>query len=280
MKKTFNLKHFYTLLPQYKNIKSISPQFLTWFIGFVEGDGSFQKDGTVKITQSSIDLQVLDMVKTTMGFGTVRIQDRKANTHCWVTNMDQKTSASLALLFNGNLVTNHKLETFKTWFNYWENKKNNQEFMALIGSDFILQDKPNPELLSLTNSWLCGFIDADGCWNISIYKTPSKKNPAASVRLFVASQNDPEWIMNIITILELGRKKTKKTNINQCWTVERKDQLDILIGYIERFPHKTKKRLSFNKFCEVRRRVLKKEHYGNGYEKIKSLARLINPKNV
>ena len=68
MKKTFNLKHFY-LLPQYKNIKSISPEFLTWFIGFVEGDGSFQRDGTVKITQSSTDLQVLDMVKTTMGFG-------------------------------------------------------------------------------------------------------------------------------------------------------------------------------------------------------------------
>ena len=38
--------------------------------------------------------------------------------------------------------------------------------------------------------------------------------------------------------------------------------------------------ISFNKFCKVRRRILKKEHYGNGYEKIKSLASLINPKNV
>jgi len=83
----FNLKNFYNLLPQHKNEKSISPEFLTWFIGFVEGDGSFQKNGTVKITQSSTDIQVLYRVKITMGFGTVRIQDSKSktlgpSTHC------------------------------------------------------------------------------------------------------------------------------------------------------------------------------------------------------
>ena len=78
----FNLKNFYNLLPQHKNEKSISPEFLTWFIGFVEGDGSFQKNGTLKITQSSTDIQILYRVKTTMGFGTVRIQDSKSKTHC------------------------------------------------------------------------------------------------------------------------------------------------------------------------------------------------------
>ncbi len=274
MNTIFNLKHFYTLLPQHKNEKSISPQFLTWFIGFVEGDGSFQKDGHLKITQSSTDVQVLYRIKTTMGFGTVRIQDRKSNTHCWITNMDQKCAARLTLLFNGNLITNHKLETFKTWVNYWKNKKNNQEYINLIGSDFILQDKPNPQLISLDNYWLSGFIDADGCWNISISKTQSKKNPAASVRLAVAAQNDSEWVINVSSVLNLGR--SQKNNINQCWVVQRRDQLDIMISYIERFPHKTKKSISFNKFCKVRRRILKKEHYGNGYEKMKNLASQIN----
>jgi len=70
-------------------------------------------------------------------------------------------------------------------------------------------------------------------------------------------------------------RKIQKNN-----NVQRKDQLDIMLSYIERFPHKTKKSISFTKFCKVRRRILKKEHYGNGYEKIKSLASLINPKNV
>ena len=276
MKKNFNLKHFYTLLPEHKNEKSISPEFLSWFIGFVEGDGSFQKSGHLKITQSSRDVQVLYKIKTTMGFGTVRINDRQAKTHCWITNMDQRCAARLTLLFNGNLITNQKLESFKIWVNYWKNKTNNEEYMSLITSDFILQDKPNLELLSLDNSWLCGFIDADGCWNISISKTKSKTNPAASVRLMVASQNDPEWVINIITVLNLGRKKNHKTNINQCWVVEKKDDIDIMLSYIERFPHKTKKSISFKKFCKVRRCILKKEHYGNGYEKIKILASQIN----
>jgi hypothetical protein len=276
MKKTFNLKHFYSLLPQHKSEKSISPEFLTWFIGFSEGDGSFLDDGRFKITQSSADVQVLYRIKTTMGFGTVRKQDRKSNTHCWITNMDQNSAARLTLLFNGNLITNQKLESFKPWVSYWKNKRNNQEYIALIGSDFKLQDKPNPQLISLDNSWLSGFIDADGCWDVSLYKTPSKINPAASVRLRVASQNDPEWVINIIAVLNLGRKRTQNSNINQCWVVERRDDLNIMINYIERFPHKTKKSISFNKWCKVRRRVLKREHYGDGYEKIKLLASQIN----
>jgi hypothetical protein len=49
-----------------------------------------------------------------------------------------------------------------------------------------------------------------------------------------------------------------------------------MLSYLERFPHKTKKSISFKKFCKVRRCILKKEHYGNGYEKIKILASQIN----
>jgi hypothetical protein len=62
----------------------------------------------------------------------------------------------------------------------------------------------------------------------------------------VAAQNDPEWVINIITVL--GRKKTHKTNL----VVQKKDELDIMLSYIERFPHKTKKSISFKKFCKVR----------------------------
>jgi hypothetical protein len=32
----------------------------------------------------------------------------------------------------------------------------------------------------------------------------------------VAAQNDPEWVTNITTILQLGRKRSQKNNINQC----------------------------------------------------------------
>jgi hypothetical protein len=60
----------------------------------------------------------------------------------------------------------------------------------------------------------------------------------------VAAQNDPEWVINIIK----EEKKTHKTNL----VVQKKDELDIMLSYIERFPHKTKKSISFKKFCKVR----------------------------
>jgi hypothetical protein len=88
----FNLKNFYTLLPQHKNEKSISPEFLSWFIGFVEGDG-IQKLATFKLH---------NLLKTSKFYIAVRIQDRKSNT---ITNIDQECAARLTLLFNGNLIT-------------------------------------------------------------------------------------------------------------------------------------------------------------------------------
>ena len=80
MKLAFKFKNFYTLLPLHK--KTIDSDFLSWFIGFFEGDGHFCSDGRVKITQSSRDIQVLYRLKTTLGFGVVRKQCFESNTHC------------------------------------------------------------------------------------------------------------------------------------------------------------------------------------------------------
>lgn len=52
-----------------------SEEFLTWLIGFTEGDGSFivNKRGDLAfiITQSTSDIQVLKFIQDTLGFGKV-----------------------------------------------------------------------------------------------------------------------------------------------------------------------------------------------------------------
>ena len=112
-----HLNNYYTLLPQHKNMKNIDPEFLTWFLGFFEGDGCFHRQGYVQLTQSNKDTQVLYKIKTTLGFGVVRKNDK--NTDCWKCYVDQECAARMTLLFNGNIVTNHKLGTFKTWVNFY-----------------------------------------------------------------------------------------------------------------------------------------------------------------
>lgn len=63
----------------------INNNFKWWLIGFAEGDGSFilNKNGYLefKITQSSVDAQVLFFIKKELGFGSVSIQDKVNKTH-------------------------------------------------------------------------------------------------------------------------------------------------------------------------------------------------------
>jgi len=261
------------------DMKDITPEFLCWFIGFFEGDGFFGNSGEAKITQSSTDTQVLYKIQETLGFGEVKVNCKVSHTHCWYVR-DYISAGKLALIFNDNLVTSTKLKQFHKFMHYWGVHRGNGIFLDIIGKDFLLQEKIAPELISFNNGWLSGFIDADGCWCISISKTPSKRNPAASVRMMVAAQGESEWVDNAIKYLKIGRRDPISHVINLKWTVGKSKEIDILIDYINKFPHKTKKSLSFEKFCEARRRILLRHHYGDGYLEMKDLCSSINPKNI
>lgn len=92
--------------------------FKLWFIGFVEGDGSFiiNKDGYLefRITQSSEDAQILFMIKKELGFGVVRVQDSSKNTHCYRVR-DKNNILKLISIFNGNIFLDTRKEQFKLW---------------------------------------------------------------------------------------------------------------------------------------------------------------------
>jgi hypothetical protein len=72
---TFNFSKFHLKYNSYFNNYRpvIDDEFLTWLIGFTEGDGSFIVSGRGSlqfvITQGEKDVQVLQMIKETLGFG-------------------------------------------------------------------------------------------------------------------------------------------------------------------------------------------------------------------
>jgi len=90
--------------------------FKFWFAGFVEGDGSFivNKDGYLefKVTQSSVDAQILFYIKKALGFGVVRVQDKFSNTHCFRVRNKQGLFNIISIL-NGNLFLDTRKEQFK-----------------------------------------------------------------------------------------------------------------------------------------------------------------------
>lgn len=163
----FDFSNFYEKFAIYlPNLIYPSEEFLSWFIGFTEGEGSFivnnRGDLCFVITQSNADIQVLEFIKETLGFGKVIAQS--AHTSRYVTQNKREIELFIHL-FNGNLILPSKkvrFEKFVGGFNIWVSKGriklNTVEFKDI----FIL---PN-----LNNSWLAGFADGEGCFTCSIGK--------------------------------------------------------------------------------------------------------------
>jgi hypothetical protein len=100
--------------------REASSDFLFWFRGFSEGDGSFiiNKDGYLefKITQSSSDAQILFLIQNNLGFGSVSIQDKINKTHHFRVR-DQKNLLKIINIFNGYLITSSNIYKFSLWLN-------------------------------------------------------------------------------------------------------------------------------------------------------------------
>lgn len=63
--------------------KKPSAQWLTWLIGFAEGDGSFivtnRQDLMFVITQSNYNIEILHEIKQHLGVGRVIVQSKTLN---------------------------------------------------------------------------------------------------------------------------------------------------------------------------------------------------------
>ena len=132
--------------------KKINTQFLEWFIGFTEGDGSFvisKNKVYFDITQSLNDIQVLYYIKKELGFGKVLIRSEKQRNVGVFYVTSEENFLRLINIFNGNISTYYKKEQFKNWLNVFNNqyKKNILFINRLV-------------LPSLNTGWLSGFADA------------------------------------------------------------------------------------------------------------------------
>lgn len=159
--------------PFYKKFKTHLPDenppsenFLAWLIGFSEGEGSFivnnRGDLAFVITQSTIDVKVLEFIKETLGFGKVISQS--LHTSRYVTQSKVEIDIIISL-FNGNLILPSKQKSFEKFikgFNDWVAK-------GRIRLDAV-ELKHSSILPSLNNSWLAGFTDGEGCFTCSIGK--------------------------------------------------------------------------------------------------------------
>lgn len=219
--------------------------FKFWFIGFVEGKGSFiiNKEGCLvfKITQSSSDAQVLFYIKKSLAFGLVRIQDKKNNTHCYRVE-DKQGLFKIISIFNGNLFLDSQKEQFKLWLATYNYKY--KENITYLDNN----NKPG-----LSNSWLSGLTDASGCFTCSILDKPIK-DTLVKLSFILTPKGNYDQIQYLANILRgkthlMGNNSPGGYNITVNTT-----KLALTIKYFNLYPLKTKKHivyLNWNKIYKL-----------------------------
>lgn len=259
----------------YPNLKQPSNRFLEWFIGFSEGEGSFilakRGDLSFVITQSTTDIQTLNYIKNTLGFGKVIRQSVNQNTHRFVVQ-DIKNLVLICLIFNGNMVfptINARFVTFLSSFNEKLLKKN-LDIIIPINSCIIP---------SLKDSWISGITDGEGSFTCSLLS-----NSNSFIIRYILTQKWEankyvlEHIMNIFN-KNLAKGSIVSHFVNNVWEfrVNGVKNCKGLFSYFDEFNLITKKKNSYDKWKLLHARLINGDHLNNDlrYELI-ILAKKIN----
>lgn len=253
-KSNFDFDQFYFKYNEHLPKNTLpSAKFLTWFIGFTEGEGSFivnnRGDLCFVITQSKIDIFILEHIKEILGFGKVIPQSK--TTSRYVTQ-NKKEIELLIHLFNGNLILprrKQKFEEFVKGFNTWVTK-------GRIRLNTI-EIKYTSILPSLDNSWLSGFTDGEGCFTCSI-----NKDKGFSFNFNISQK----WEQNVkilehFCLLFNGGKVSKHTSSNAYeYRITGLVNCKNIFTYFDNYNLITKKSVSYLAWKEVHADLLNKDH--------------------
>lgn len=256
-----------------REVVKLDENFKWWFIGFAEGDGSFilNKNGSLefKVTQSSVDAQILFYIKKQLGFGSVSLQDKNNKTHHFRVR-DKKNILKIIQIFNGNILTKYKLNQFKLWV---------EGFNKIYKMDILCLDQEEGALskhkLNLDSAWLSGFTDAEGCFTSSVLTSKITGKIIVTVRYVVSQKDDIEFSKNLANML--NGYITHVKSYNGYNTVVNHGKLNKIIRYLHKYPLKTKKLISYHRWLKIYWLVKNKKHFTpEGLIVIKFIAKTIN----
>jgi len=293
--KSFDFTLFNSEYERIMNKKAPSYLFLTWLIGFIEGDGSLiiakRGDLSFVITQDTRDIQVLNMIHKNLNLGKVVKQGKTTSRYII---QDKKGFYLIAILLNNNLVTYSKiisLNLFILALNKYNQKgilnypiiKLNFNLLSLnannLNIDFINKNK---ELFynyavkpTLQDGWFSGFTDSEGCFSVSISSISKRFNIC-----FDIAQNHIEnkYILDHFSFLFKVGKVSKHSNKKAyCYRVSGLNNLTKLFPYFDEYPLLSKKLKSYILWKDIHNKIKNKNHLNFTFrESLKVLASKVN----
>jgi LAGLIDADG endonuclease len=238
------------MFPKYKNI---SKDWLNWFIGFSEADGSFIIDNrnNLQFVITQKDIKILKTIQNTLNFGRVIKQGK--STYRFI--VEQKILMELIILiFNGNMLLPSRIKRFKNFIEIY-NKKAIKGKIILSQIEYK-QSKNDP---SLDNAWLSGFTDGEGCFTISI-----KKTTGFTIRFILSQKHESNLTIfsKLILLFSAGNIENHYHYDNYSYVVSGLKNCSQIIesNYFENFKLKTDKNNSYLLWKELYFKLLSKYH--------------------
>ena len=282
------------------NMRKIHPWYIT---GLIDAEGSFAvnilKDDSRKsgyIITHSLELALnvkdkilLDKIKSTLKVGNIYYRSRD-NTYIWkVSNINELVDVILPHLDNHRLLTRKISDfwIFKSIIDIMHNKGhyNSKGIDKILHLRTLLNERKlkirgkfvaevsSISLLLLSNPlWLTGFVEGEGCFYISIYKSSKSKLGFAVQLIFKITQHsrDIAVLSSIRRSFECGRIE-KRGNKSICdFTVSSfKEITSKIIPHFSKYPLMGAKSLDFDDFKKAVYIISSKDHLtARGLEKL------------
>ena len=264
----FNFTSFLNTVPP--GVQKPDQQFLEWFVGFSEGDGSFIVTGDrcfFTITQR--DEPLLQLIQQTLGFGSI-VTDRTYPGVFRYHVTALKDVFRLILLFNGNLVLKKTTKRFKPWVaNY--NRRRGTELLVLSRWDAVMEHEHHKhptsthgayETASLraqsvvwNSSWLAGFCDAEACFHINISQPDlDSLSFESKIRFILDQKGEVELLLHMLFLYGSGsfyrRDRSDALPEEGMYRVEglKVETFKLIQDYVESHPLRGKKAQSYEKW--------------------------------
>ena len=253
--------------------------WLSWFIGFLEGDGAIlEHKGRCYFVVTQKDDTVLHEIHESLKIGKVKhFYDNKGNRKYSRYIVSENNGVFLLyLLLNGNIVLQSRLNQLNKW-NIALSNASRFNYSLFYSSELpkLINSIKEP---SLKDAWLSGFTDAEGCFSIKI---ANEKGLFYVSVLFILDQKNEEKVLNKIGSLFSENRKAKliTPNLNHslylvnnllkpcnnmfrltfyCNDIKKNTSSKIL-NYFNTYKLKTTKRNSFYIWSEILDIVLGKQ---------------------
>ena len=166
-----------------------------WFVGFVEGHGSWQAELTGRpiFVINLQDPQILYKIKKLVGYGQVTgpYQNKSGSTYYRYRVGNLKGAKQLIEICNGRFVLNKTKKRFENYLKVY-NALNSTDEIPLSNNKYVP---------TLDDPWLSGFIDAEGSFSGFVQKNPENDEPLAVRIRFTLVQKDEQETMNYLSNL-------------------------------------------------------------------------------